>query len=49
MAKRILPLIPPSLVLDHVQRSKEAIYRSIVASDRQQPNVQIAVGLVAHA
>lgn len=25
MAKRILPLIPPSLVVDHVQQSKEAI------------------------
>jgi len=25
MAKRILPLIPPSLVVDYVQQSKEAI------------------------
>ncbi|WP_349956742.1 transposase family protein [Rhizobium sp. ZPR3] len=25
MAKRILPLIPPSLVVDHVQQSREAI------------------------
>lgn len=25
MSKRILPLIPPSLVVDHVQQSKEAI------------------------